>query len=384
MLLLGSVGLLLVHASNHRLRGLGWLSAAFAVGFCGALLLTLDQLPFAIVLFGSDIFILLSFALVHVAVMELMTQRHLLNWTSLYLLALLFLSDSLRLNGFLSSAVRVEVISLAVAFQCCMSARLLTRLARRAERGPALFSASILWLFAAFNVARAGVIASGRMNWPHWHGLVFAGAYALYVAVALGLAFGFFWISTAQLSLQLEHMAGTDPLTRLYNRRTFLLACEGELQVAQRKSRPFSILMVDLDYFKNINDRYGHAAGDAALLAAVHAMQDSIRGSDVLARWGGEEFAALLPNANLEAAHVVAERLRANVARVELPVPCGGQGELVIRMTVSIGIATSDLSESIHDVMARADQNLYLAKDFGRNRVLSQSRNPVPLTAALQ
>lgn len=371
MLALGSVGLFLVHATNHRLRGLSWLGASFATGFFGALLLTLPLPPIA-VLFGSDLAVLLSFVLLHIAVMDLMGQRHLLDASSLALLAVLGVVDSLHLNGYVSMSVRIEAISLLVALQCALSSRLLLRLARKGERGPAVFSATVLGSFAAFNVLRAVIVAVGWADRAHWHGVVYAGAYALYIAIALGLAFGFFWMSTAQLSVQLERLAGTDPLTRVYNRRTFLRACDLELTLSSRKKRSFSILMIDLDHFKSINDRYGHSVGDAALVAAVQSMQDSIRGSDVLARWGGEEFAALLPNANLEAAHVVAERLRANVERVEMPVSSLTSEDRVVRMTASVGLATYEPGESIQQLMNRADHNLYLAKSSGRNRVLSE------------
>jgi diguanylate cyclase (GGDEF)-like protein len=155
------------------------------------------------------------------------------------------------------------------------------------------------------------------------------------------------------------------------------------LATTHTRRRPFSILMVDLDHFKSINDRFGHQVGDAAILAAVEAMQDSIRGSDILARWGGEEFTALLPNADCEAAHIVAERLRANVERVELPVEVNGpNGRTIVTMTVSIGLATCETTDDIHTVMGRADQNLYLAKDSGRNRVLSDSTPERQITVA--
>jgi diguanylate cyclase (GGDEF)-like protein len=373
ILAFGSLGLFIVRASNHRLRGLGWLGAAFAFGFAGAITLTLRGMPAVVTVLGSDICVLLGFVMLHVAVMELMTQRHLVPWTSFGLLTAMVAFDMLRLNGQVSTQARMAVVSLLVAVQCTMSARLLWRAARRNERGPALFCSLILSFFAGFNLLRSAVCASGLLGHWYWTGLVITGGYALYIAIALGLAFGFFWMSTTQLSLQLETMAGTDPLTRLYNRRTFQHACEQELQLARRKERPFSILMVDLDHFKSINDRYGHHVGDSALIAAVQAMQDSIRGSDVLARWGGEEFAALLPNANIEAAHVVAERLRANVERVELSMSAaaGLNAPDVVRMTVSIGLATCEPPDDILAVMTRADQNLYLAKDSGRNRVLS-------------
>lgn len=367
----GSIGLFIVRASNQRLRGLGWLGAAFACGFTAATIeLGLRRTAPTVSVFAADLGVLMAFVLLHVAVMELMTQRHLVPWTGLVLLTAMTVVDMLRVTGAIPAWARMTSISLLIAAQCTMSARLLWHAARKNERAPAMFCALILSAFTVFNLVRAVAAAFGLLE--RWATVLITGADAFYIALALGVAFGFFWMSTAQLSLQLEVMAGTDPLTRLYNRRTFLIACEKEASISQRKQRPFSILMIDLDHFKSINDRFGHQVGDSALVAAVESMQDSIRGSDVLARWGGEEFAALLPNANLEAAHVVAERLRANVARIEMPVSADTDGQAgIVRMTVSVGLATCTKPEDIQEVMDRADRSLYLAKDSGRNRVLS-------------
>jgi diguanylate cyclase (GGDEF)-like protein len=386
MLALGAVGLFLVRRSNHRLRGLGWLGGAFACGFFAAFALVVPDSPAALHVVGSDVAVLLAFALLHVGVMELMTSRQLFPFSGMVLVTLMAVIDMLRLNGLVSGRFRMASVSLMVAIQCAVSARLLWGAARRAERGPAVFCSSLLSFFALYNVVRAGVAAAGLLAYPSWSAVFITGGYALYIAVALGVAFGFFWMSTAQLSVQLEHIAGIDPLTRLFNRRTFLKACEKELDYSVRRLRPFSILMIDLDHFKRINDRYGHAVGDAALVAAVTSMQDSIRGSDILARWGGEEFAALLPNASADSAHVVAERIRANVERAEIMLSTGGpEGKAAVRMTVSIGLATCDEPESIQSVMARADHNLYLAKNAGRNRVLSaKGQPPAAMPAAAQ
>lgn len=372
ILALGSAGLFIVRGTNHRLRGLGWLGAAFAAGFLGAIFLTLPDAGVLLGTLGSDLCVLLGFALLHVAVMELMQQRRLFCCTSLLLLLGLTAADALVLLGILPHRTRMAAVSLAVALQCAQSAHLLWKTARPAERIPALFCSLILSFFAAYNLVRAGICEAGLIYHWIWYPLLVTGGYALYIAIALGLAFGFFWMSTSQLSHQLEHIAGTDPLTRVQNRRSFLAACERELELSQRRQRPFSILLIDLDHFKSINDRFGHDVGDAALVAAVHAMQDSIRGSDVLARWGGEEFAALLPNASLDAAHIVAERIRANVERIELPISTEGpDGPTIVTMTVSIGLATCDIADNVQTIMSRADRNLYLAKDSGRNRVLS-------------
>jgi diguanylate cyclase (GGDEF)-like protein len=363
---LGSLGLLIVRSSNQRLRGLGWLGIAFASGAFGAIQLTLTHLPLVLRVLGSDLCVLLSFVLLQMAAMDLMGKRPLADWRGLLLLAGVTVSDVLSMMGYGSGGrLRMSTVSL-------LTARTLWRAARQAERVPALFCALVLTVFAAFNLLRAVVVSSGWLYRWHWFTIVVTLSYALYIAVALGLAFGFFWMSTAQLSLQLEHMAGTDPLTRLYNRRTFLKVCEREMRLWREKARPFSILMMDLDHFKKINDLYGHQVGDAALVAVVESMQSAVRGSDILARWGGEEFAALLPNASLESAYIVAERVRAGIERIEMPIASiGARGHALLRMTISIGVATCEGMDDIDSVMGRADQGLYLAKDSGRNCVLA-------------
>ncbi|MEO6923104.1 MAG: GGDEF domain-containing protein, partial [Bryocella sp.] len=199
-------------------------------------------------------------------------------------------------------------------------------------------------------------------------------ALVLYVVTAIGVAFGFFWLTTMKFSLQLEDAAGTDPLTRLYNRRTFLRACEIEMSNSQRARRTFSILMLDLDHFKQINDRYGHPVGDMALVATVKCMTESVRGMDTIARWGGEEFAVLLPNCNRVNALELAERIRGNLERLALPVPkrANAEGEKVT-LTATIGVAMCQTTDTVNSLISRADQAMYAAKAAGRNRVLSAS-----------
>jgi diguanylate cyclase (GGDEF)-like protein len=235
-----------------------------------------------------------------------------------------------------------------------------------------LFCTSLLLLFAVGNVIRGLGMATGLLARWHLARTFTLAAFALYIGVALGLAFGFFWLSTTNFSVQLEDAAETDPLTRLYNRRTFLRVCEKELHASARTGRSFSVLMVDLDHFKAVNDRFGHPVGDIALLAVVECMQNSVRGIDVLARWGGEEFAALLPNSSPEAAFIVAERMRINIAGIELPIQERfSANPTFLQLTASIGVATYQPTDSIHSMLSRADRGLYLAKDSGRNRVLS-------------
>ena len=369
---LGSFGLLIVHLTNRRLNGLGWLGGAFATGAFGALLLVAGTPSPILRILAADLCVLLGFFFLHVAVLQLTADRHPFSPFGVALLAILAAVDVLYMSGHTSGSIRIATISFTVAAQCSQTAWLLTLTSRQKLRGPGLFCTWLLLLFAAGNVIRGLGMATGLLVRWHLARAFTLAAFALYIGVALGLAFGFFWLSTTNFFIQLEDAAGTDPLTRLYNRLSFLRACEKVLGVSVRSGRSFSILMLDLDHFKTVNDRFGHPMGDAALLAVVECMQNSVRGIDVLGRWGGEEFAALLPNSSLEAAFIVAERMRANIANIELPIPDRFSPDpIFLNLTASIGVATYRPSDTIQTMISRADRGLYLAKDSGRNRVLS-------------
>lgn len=165
---------------------------------------------------------------------------------------------------------------------------------------------------------------------------------------------------------QLERLATTDGMTGIFNRRHFLALADREWRRARRYHRPLSLLMIDIDFFKSINDRFGHEMGDQVIMRLASIAGERKRDSDVLARIGGEEFALLLPETTLQQAHVVAERLREDVARTPL---VAAQG--VVPTTISIGVAaTGPHTSGIADLMKAADQALYDAKHSGRNRVV--------------
>ena len=171
-------------------------------------------------------------------------------------------------------------------------------------------------------------------------------------------------------------MASTDPLTRVYNRRVFLHWCESEQARSQGLGVPFSVLMLDFDHFKKINDTYGHHVGDQVLCAAVERIQDSVRGIDVLCRWGGEEFAVLLPNASEEATQMVAERVRRNIRMIKsADMRFAGEAFAELQLSASIGAASFEGAGDTYDLMLqRADAALYEAKRSGRNRVILSAR----------
>lgn len=161
--------------------------------------------------------------------------------------------------------------------------------------------------------------------------------------------------------------ASTDTLTGIANRRYLMRYATNEILRAQRYSRPLSLLMLDLDRFKEVNDRYGHSWGDEVLKAAAAATQTVLRSTDLLGRYGGEEFAVLMPETTTEEAVNVAERIREAVSAILLDT---GNGEITIR--VSIGVASLSATEAdLHSLIDRADAALYSAKRGGRDRVVS-------------
>ena len=168
----------------------------------------------------------------------------------------------------------------------------------------------------------------------------------------------------------LQKLAQTDPLTELHNRRHMMETLEAEFDRSSRIGSPFALLMVDLDHFKQVNDSYGHQLGDKVLQSIAWEIKDSLRQYDSAARFGGEEFALLLPETALKGANLVAERLRQSINDIEFAGPLSG-----LKMTVSIGIATipSDNVRSVSDLIRLADDALYAAKHNGRNRVESST-----------
>ena len=168
-----------------------------------------------------------------------------------------------------------------------------------------------------------------------------------------------------RMTCELLRLSRTDPLTGAFNRRAFMEALEEEFDRAHRYRHPLTAMTLDLDHFKQINDQYGHAAGDKALKGFVAVISPELRSSDCFARMGGEEFAVLLPETALDAATPLAERLRVAVEGLSLSSEEGPFG-----LTVSIGLANlRDTDTSPDQILNRADRALYRAKAQGRNRV---------------
>ncbi len=167
-----------------------------------------------------------------------------------------------------------------------------------------------------------------------------------------------------QMSIE---MAITDALTGLYNRRYMETHVGTLVEQALARGKPLSVLILDIDYFKSINDTYGHDAGDDVLREFAIRIRKSIRGIDLACRYGGEEFVVVMPETDMAVATIVAERLRRRIAGEPFPIE---QGARSIEVTISVGLAGLGITDTAASVIKRADQALYRAKRDGRNRVV--------------
>jgi diguanylate cyclase (GGDEF)-like protein/PAS domain S-box-containing protein len=169
---------------------------------------------------------------------------------------------------------------------------------------------------------------------------------------------------------KLRDLAMRDPLTGLANRRHLDEMLDLRLSLFESTGLPFSVLMADLDHFKEINDTHGHAAGDQALVRFGQVAQAACRGDDILGRFGGEEFLIVLPEVRLDRAWMVAERLRQQVAR-QIEVPSSVADRPPSRLTISVGVTEAAHGETAEMLLARVDAALYRAKAQGRDRVVA-------------
>ncbi|GAB7388762.1 hypothetical protein BSNK01_26000 [Bacillaceae bacterium] len=175
----------------------------------------------------------------------------------------------------------------------------------------------------------------------------------------------FFRIKVARLIAELEKLVLTDPLTKIYNRRYLDIYMEKAIPLSQRKEYTMTLIMFDIDYFKKINDTYGHAAGDMVLKKLARVVKGIIREYDVFVRTGGEEFLIILPNCPLDEGIKIAERIRKDIERTKF-VHKGKR----IPVTISVGVTEYIKGNNLNQFIEKADQALYRAKETGRNKVV--------------
>ncbi|WP_116367139.1 sensor domain-containing diguanylate cyclase [Parahaliea mediterranea] len=213
-----------------------------------------------------------------------------------------------------------------------------------------------------------------------WGFLIFVMSMAVSLANRMTAALGQLEQEVAERTEALEaanrrltEAARVDPLTGLYNRRGFIAEAEVEIQRMFRTGRGFSLILADVDHFKSVNDRYGHASGDMILMRVASLLREGIRDADRVARWGGEEFILLLPETGADGAALLAEKLRERLADNLFE----AEGHR-LRISMTFGVSEFRRGESLEQCVARADAALYQGKSEGRNRVVLDSQQAAP------
>jgi diguanylate cyclase (GGDEF)-like protein len=243
---------------------------------------------------------------------------------------------------------------------------MIARLVQIRSRGDALLAAcaitAVAMILAMTMTALATMDTPAERQWR-------AVQIAAWVSFSVGSIFSYWFVDSFRAMVQLkdtvDRLARTDELTGLNNRRAFLEDAEREIAAAERQDCALALLILDLDYFKRVNDTFGHRIGDVVLVAVAQALVQSVRdGVDLVGRLGGEEFAVLLTRCDEEAALRAAESIRAAIEAERISTPVGPIG-----LTVSVGCAPLAAGENISGALQKADEALYAAKRAGRNRV---------------
>ena len=187
-------------------------------------------------------------------------------------------------------------------------------------------------------------------------------AASFFIPILAGLLFGYMLAHIKILSEKLSQMAYTDSLTHIYNRLHFAHFLDAEIDKVKRYGGRFSIIFFDLDHFKEVNDKFGHLAGDGVLEKITEIVAKANRSADIFARYGGEEFIILTPETDLSGASIHAERLRNDIEKFDF--------QNVGHITSSFGVTEFNAeTDSVEKLLERADKALYMAKEYGRNRV---------------
>jgi len=362
-----TVGLSVIAFHHRRFRQFFLLTIAYAIGGLGTVLrMQQGRIPDFFVLVLSNVLLMAALLLVHRCFAAFVKVDPGTGWLEALFLVPTFVGLMYYTHIHPSYAARSLLLSLACTCIAALSAYVLIRYADAMVRMPCMATAALYVAFGITSIIRSvGIIVWGLTQdffVPSTSQLI--GFLGFYILIA-GIPIGYFWMTFTRLYANQEILARTDSLTGLLNRRGLEEHALREIKRSHRHGTPLAVLAMDLDHFKRINDQYGHETGDAVLCSVAKALAAAMRGYDVAARLGGEEFVALLVDTNWQNAASTAERLRATMEA--LNVYTNGH---CLRFTASFGIAVLDPEDTLESGLRRADQALYAAKLDGRNRVM--------------
>ena len=363
--LIMSAALFVTHAGRFRRDGMRLWTASYAVQFLGAALFAArGVIPdfFSIVL--ANTFLSAGYVLLYSAVREFQgkpcRRRRLIAVLVFFFLVLASLGNAVY---------RIAFSGIVFCLQTGAIALILFREAPAHERRSRWLTGSAFAVAAALLLYRGLAVIIGP---PEQISLLAVSPFRTFslltgFVVIIMSNFGFLLMTRERADQENERLATLDPLTEIFNRRTFLELAQKEIARHRRNRRPLALLMMDFDHFKQINDTHGHLIGDAVLKSFTVKTLACLRRNDIFGRYGGEEFAILLPETDAEGAAIFAERVRARTVE-----PCVRAGAALVRCTISIGITSLSFAEKadLDDILRIADEALFAAKTAGRNRVV--------------
>jgi diguanylate cyclase (GGDEF)-like protein len=257
---------------------------------------------------------------------------------------------------------RIELITLVNIMLFAASAIVVFRLEKQGF--PERFTAAVFAITAMVSFARflAAITGQGSSDYRNDHSLIQHVYLATFSMALISLSLGFMLMVTKRVQERLEYVASHDDLSGAYTRATFFDLLAKEIERSRRHLQPLSLLILDIDDFKQVNDRYGHPAGDKVIKRFANFTADEMRSHDVLCRYGGEEFAVMLPGTGPDEAAAVAERIRRGFGSAAI--------DHLPSCTVSIGVGSARNGQAeMGQLIESADQALYIAKKLGKNRV---------------
>lgn len=376
-----TIALWLISITNTKLQGMRLLAWAYSAAFMAGVIaaIGLPKFHWFIHALAPEL-LLVGFTLLHYCFLSFVKQKpqRAVGWIALLVFGFAgFAYFGMDPNRYLQRAVFTAVI---LGFQTGLSAYVLLRYSDHAIRIPARTMALV---YASFTLRSAGRclwilhyhIMPERM--PGWWQQI--SGTAAYLMINAFTPLGYLWLAATRLQGELESLSSTDSLTGALNRRAFDEKGNQEMERSERYDLPMSVVAIDVDHFKKLNDGFGHAGGDRVLVALADAMRSLLRSSDHLGRFGGDEFMLLLPETGLAGARDLAERLRERIDAIGVEF-----GRDRIRVHASFGVATLETARlgspegnSWETLLQRADAALYHAKETGRNRVESAADSAV-------
>lgn len=363
-LLAAILGCIIIVRTRPTARGMGWAVGSLSSVLIAMLLFAgIGVLPDFFTIVVANEGALLGLVLLYQAIASVLDSARRFIWLAVLLLIVEFvlcLYFTYRLPILEArSVLRASLVGIQVA----LSAVVLFRHRGRALRYEARLAGCVFTGFVLLQIAQI----TANILWPPSPNRlrpypVQAFFHVFDFMVGMACCFAVLWLTLCDQRQDLQIMATTDSLTGLLNRAAFDEILKRELRPSNQRRGPLALLLVDIDHFKAINDRYGHPAGDEVIRRVSNLLRENVRSIDSVARYGGEEFAILLDGMNFDQAEVIAERLRTQIEQI-----AGEPHHTVV--TASIGIALRRPRDSAESLFKRSDEALYLSKRLGRNRI---------------